>query len=70
MSKAKRFKVTCPHCKAEYICTPGGVSLHCWDYKIEGGGALYGILSTGELECPKCRKSFKEKLPGVLTDLD
>lgn len=55
------FTITCPHCGTEFICEPGGISLHCYDYKIKGGGMLVGDLETHTLTCPVCKEEFKDK---------
>lgn len=57
----EKFDVICPHCGTVFHCTPGGVSLHCWDYKTDDGRALCGILETGMLECLECGKEFKDQ---------
>ena len=57
----EKFEITCLKCGAKYVVEPNGISLHCFDYITEEGQSIYGVLSTGEMECPKCCKSSKEK---------
>ena len=45
----------------KYIVKPGDVSLHCFDYITDEGQSIYGVISTGEMQCPKCNKSSKEE---------
>lgn len=54
--------ITCPHCKTEYRCTPHGVGTHCYDYLTVDLEELVGGIETGELQCPKCKKYFKDPI--------
>ena len=57
----EKFEITCPNCGTKYIVKPGGVSLYCFDYITDDGQSIYGVISTGEMECPKCNKNSKEE---------
>lgn len=61
---SEKFEITCPNCGTKYIVKPGGVSLHCFDYITDEGQSIYGVISTGEMECLKCSKSSKNSKEG------
>lgn len=52
------FKVICPHCKKEFECEMGGISLHCYDYRTKDGKQFAAAITDNITQCVECGKEF------------
>lgn len=52
------IKVICPHCKKEFDCEFGGMSLHCYDYRTADGKQFAAAITDDITVCVACNNEF------------